>query len=469
MTLLERQRAAQLARENAAGGAAAPALPSPPPAVVTPSPEATAEVGGLQRAALIQKRALLSLQRQVKAALIAQAAPIPEEERPAMVRGEVAKLIQEIAPTIPVILGRAERRAMEEKIVTDVLGLGPLEALLADHSITEILVNGPDTVFVERYGVMSRVQTSFESPAHLMQVIERIVGPLGRRVDESSPMVDARLPDGSRVNVVVPPLTIHGASLTIRRMREDPLGVSEMVDNGTASQEMIDFLAHCVRARVNMVVSGGGSAGKTTTLNALSGFIAPGERIITIEDAAELQLNQRQVIRLESRPANAEGKGLVTIRDLLINALRMRPDRIVIGECRGGEALDMLQAMNTGHDGSMTCVHASSPAQALSRIETMVLMAGHELPSRAIREQIGAAIHVVVHQQRLRDGSRRILEICEVLGFEGTQVHIAPIFRFEQSRIGEGGQVIGEFRRVGGLPRIAERLQAAGEAVEGWE
>ena len=347
---------------------------------------------------------------------------------------------------------RAERQKIIEDILDEIIGLGPLEPLLKDPDITEIMVNSPTNIYIEREGKISRASIAFRDNGHIMQVIDKIVSPLGRRIDESSPMVDARLPDGSRVNAVIPPLSVQGPCITIRKFSKEPYGIDDLVSFGTLSAEMAQFLRACVQARVNILVSGGIGSGKTTTLNVLSSFIPDDERIITIEDAAELQLHQEHVITLESRPPNIEGKGRVTIRDLVINSLRMRPDRIIVGEVRGAETLDMLQAMNTGHEGSITTCHANSSRDALARIETMVLMAGTELPSRAIREQISSALNLIVHQSRLRDGTRKITAISEIVGMEGNTITLQDIFVFEQSGIDAKGNVIGRFRPTGIVP-----------------
>jgi pilus assembly protein CpaF len=361
-------------------------------------------------------------------------------------------------------LDRNTRQRLLNALLADILGYGPLDELLTDDSISDIMVNGPNKVYVERNNKMQRTAIRFDSDPHLMQIISRIVVGVGRRVDESSPMVDARLPDGSRVNVIIPPLAVKGAAVTIRKFRKDPLQVQDLVSNGTLTQPMADFLKACVNARMNIVVAGGGSSGKTTTLNVLSSFIPHDERIITVEDAAELQLRQVHVIGLESRPANVEGKGGVSIRELVINTLRMRPDRIVVGEVRSGEALDMLQAMNTGHDGSLTTVHANTPRDSISRLETLVLMAGMELPSRAIREQIASAINIIIQQSRMRDGSRKVTYISEVIGIEGDQISIQDIFVFKQTGF-ENGKVMGMHTATGALPRCLEVLVSTGNEV----
>jgi pilus assembly protein CpaF len=363
-----------------------------------------------------------------------------------------------------ITLTNQQRESLLGALLADILGFGPLDLLLADDAISDILVNGPNKVYIERSNKMQRAAIRFDSDAHLMQVIQRIVTGVGRRVDESSPMVDARLPDGARVNVIIAPLAVRGASITIRKMRKDPLQINDLIANGTLTEEMSAFIKACVNARMNIVVAGGGSSGKTTTLNVLSSFIPHDERIITVEDAAELQLRQIHVIKLESRPNNVEGKGGVSIRDLVINTLRMRPDRIVVGEVRSGEALDMLQAMNTGHDGSLTTVHANSPKDTISRLETLVLMAGMELPSRAIREQIASAINIVIQQNRMRDGTRRITYISEITGIEGDQISLQDVFVYKQTGY-ENGKVTGFHTATGAIPRIMELLVSTGNEV----
>jgi len=385
---------------------------------------------------------------------------------PDAVTAKLSELVSEVAVEMAMTLTRQDKQRLLETLVNDVLGLGPLEGLLADPDITEVMINGPKQIYVEQKGRITRSPVTFESNDQLMQVIDRIVSTIGRRVDESSPMVDARLKDGSRVNVIIPPLALRGPTVTIRKFSRDPLTVENLIQFGSVTQEMIDFTRACVRSRLNVVVSGGTGSGKTTTLNVLSGFIPSDERIVTIEDAAELQLRQEHVVVLETRPANVEGRGRVSIRDLVINSLRMRPDRIVVGECRGGEALDMLQAMNTGHDGSLTTVHANSPSDALSRLETMVLMAGAELPSRAIREQIGSAINVIVQQSRLRDGTRKIVSIAEVLGYDGERVRLQDIFVFKQTGVDGDGNVLGALTPTGVIPQCLEHLAASGEGLD---
>ena len=356
----------------------------------------------------------------------------------------------------------AEREQMLSDVLDEVFGLGPLEPLLRDPTISDILVNTHKQVFVERNGVLERVAAGFQDDRHLMRVIDRIVSAVGRRVDDSSPMVDARLQDGSRVNAIIPPLAVDGPLLSIRRFPAERLKAEDLVNLRALTRPMLDFLTHCVRARLNVLISGGTGAGKTTLLNVLSGFISERERICTIEDAAELQLRQEHVVRLETRPPNVEGKGAVRQRQLVINALRMRPDRIVVGEVRGEEALDMLQAMNTGHDGSLTTVHANSARDALGRIETMVAMANMNLPERATRQQIASAIHLVVQQSRMSDGSRKVTGISEITGMEGDVITMQEIFTFEKVGVTQDGKVIGRFRATGVRPKCCERLKASG-------
>ena len=358
-----------------------------------------------------------------------------------------------------------DREELVSDVLNEALGLGPLEIYLADETVSEIMVNAPAEVYVERSGRLERVQKAFSSPRAVLGVIERIVAPLGRHVDESSPLVDARLPNGSRVNAIIPPLALKGPALTIRKFRRHLLAVSDLVALRALTGAMAEFLETCVKARRNIVISGGTGSGKTTLLNVLAAYIPEGERIVTIEDAAELQLPQEHCVRLEARPPNIEGKGAVTIRDLVRNALRMRPDRIVVGECRGGEALDMLQAMNTGHDGSLTTLHANSPRDALARLETMVLMSGMDLPLRAIREQVVSAVNLIIQQQRYADGTRRICAISEVRGMEGDAIALADVFRFEQDGFDPEGRVIGRFVATGVVPAFYQDLQQRGIAV----
>ena len=351
---------------------------------------------------------------------------------------------------------------LEREVFNEALRLGPLEDLLADDSVTEIMVNGPHRVYVERRGKLQLTDLQFLDNASVLAVIERIVSPIGRRIDESQPYVDARLEDGSRVNAIIPPLALSGPTITIRKFAKKTLTVTDFVNFGTWTYNAAEFMKACVVMRKNIIVAGGTGSGKTTLLNLLSGFIPTSERIVTVEDAAELRLVQPHVVRLEARPPNIEGRGAVTIRDLVKNCLRMRPDRIIVGECRGGEALDMLQAMNTGHDGSLTTVHANSPRDVISRLETMVLMSGMELPSRAIREQIASAVDIIIHESRLSDGSRKVVAISEVTGMEGQQIVMQDIFQFRQSGIDEHGKVIGQFRPTGAIPTFYEHLKSRG-------
>ncbi|HZO17336.1 MAG TPA: CpaF family protein [Gemmatimonadaceae bacterium] len=358
-------------------------------------------------------------------------------------------------------LSQNEREEVVEQIVYEIIGLGPIEPLFRDPTISDILVNGAHEIYIERYGKLIRVPAAFRNDAHLLSVIDRIVSKVGRRVDESSPMVDARLPDGSRVNAIIPPLALDGPVLSIRRFEAD-LAVQQLIQNGTLTESMIRLLAGCVHARLNIIISGGTGSGKTTLLNALSSFIPADERVITIEDAAELRLMQEHVVRLETRPPNAEGRGEVISRDLVKNALRMRPDRIIVGEVRSAEALDMLQAMNTGHEGSLTTIHANTPRDALARLETMILMAGTALPTRAMREQISSAVDVIIQIARLADGSRRVMSITEVTGMEGDVVTTQEVYRFRRRGITAEGQVVGQFESTGVRPLFVDRLSVAG-------
>lgn len=364
--------------------------------------------------------------------------------------------------TMNVSLTRGERFQLVDDICDELLGLGPLEPLLKDDKITEIMINGHQDIFVEQKGKLMLTDTHFHDEAHLMSIIERILTPLGRRVDESSPLVDARLSDGSRVNIIIPPLALNGATVTIRKFSKKALSVKDLISFGTLSQSMADFLEACVKARLNILVSGGTGSGKTTTLNVLSSFIPHTDRIVTIEDAAELRLQQRHVVTLEARPANLEGRGAITIRDLVRNALRMRPDRIIVGECRAGEALDMLQAMNTGHDGSLTTAHANTPRDVLSRLETMVLMAGMELPVRAVRTQVSSALDLIIQQSRIRDGSRKITHITEVQGMEGDTIILQDLYKYVQDYIDENGKSIGHYEGSGLQPQFIDKFKMNG-------
>lgn len=358
--------------------------------------------------------------------------------------------------------GKVDRKRVVTELINDLTGFGPINPLLLDEDVSEVMVNGPNMVYCERKGRLELTDITFRDHEHVMSVIEKIVAPIGRRIDESSPMVDARLPDGSRVNAIIPPLALNGPTLTIRKFSKDPFTIEDLIRFGTLSREMAIFLEACVKARLNVFVSGGTGSGKTTTLNVLSNFIPNDERIVTIEDAAELQLGQEHVVSLESRPPNIEGNGSISIRDLVRNSLRMRPDRIVIGEVRGGEALDMLQAMNTGHDGSLATGHSNSPRDMIARLETMVLLAGVELPVKAIREQIAGAIDLIIQQSRLKDGTRKIVKISEVQGLEGDVIVLQDIFTFEQHGLDQNGKIIGKLIPTGVRPKFYEQLETSG-------
>jgi pilus assembly protein CpaF len=378
------------------------------------------------------------------------------------VRREVSQILENLVMGESTPMTLQERERLSQEVLNEVFGLGPLEPLLNDSSISDILVNTHRQVYIERNGILEPTPIQFRDDQHLMTIIDRIVSAVGRRVDESSPMVDARLPDGSRVNAIIPPLSIDGPSLSIRRFGRDRLKAEDLVRNRTLTAPMLELLKGCIQARLNMLISGGTGAGKTTLLNMLSQFISDRERIITIEDAAELQLHQRHVVRLETRPPNIEGQGAIRQRQLVINALRMRPDRILVGEVRGEEALDMLQAMNTGHEGSLTTIHANTPRDALSRLETMVAMANLNLPDSAIRHQITSAIDVIAQVSRLSDGTRKVISIAEVTGMEGEIITMQDIFVYQKKGIGPNGQVLGEFMPTGIRPKFAERLLVAG-------
>lgn len=400
------------------------------------------------------------LKTRVQNKLLSELDPTMDISKTDEVRQNIQELFEQILNEENIVLSRPERARLFEQIAAEILGLGPLQTLLEDASITEIMVNGAKNIYVERKGKIHRVPVTFENNEHVMRIIDRIVAPLGRRIDESSPYVDARLSDGSRVNAVIPPISLVGPTITIRKFSKSPITVEQLIQYETLSQETIQFLKVCVEAKINVVISGGTGSGKTTLLNVLSGFIPSDERIITIENAAELQLRQEHVVTLESRNPNIEGRGEITIRQLVINSLRMRPDRIVVGEIRDEAALDMLQAMNTGHDGSMTTLHSNSPRDSLARLETMVLMAGMDLPSRSIREQISSAIDLIVHQERMRDGSRKVVHITEVSGMEGEVITTTDLFVFEQTGMDEG-KILGRLRATGLRPKFMEKIEAA--------
>jgi pilus assembly protein CpaF len=408
-----------------------------------------------------QRDTYLDLKSRVQNRLLAELDPSMDISKVNEVRTTIQELFEQVLAEENIVLSRPERHRLFEQIAAEILGFGPLQPLLEDETITEVMVNGAKNIYVERSGKITRVPLSFESDDHVMRIIDRIVAPMGRRIDESSPYVDARLPDGSRVNAVIPPISLVGPTLTIRKFFKNPITIEQLIEFGTLTPESLQFLKACVESRLNVVISGGTGSGKTTLLNILSQFIPNDERIITIENAAELQLRQEHVVTLESRPPNIEGRGEVTIRQLVINALRMRPDRIIVGEIRDDAALDMLQAMNTGHDGSMTTAHSNSPRDTLARIETMALMAGLELPVRAIREQVASAIDLIVHQERLRDGTRKVVNITEISGMEGDVITMTDIFLFEQSGF-EDGKVIGRLRPTSLRPKFIDKIEASG-------
>ncbi|MFC2028521.1 CpaF family protein [Chloroflexota bacterium] len=400
------------------------------------------------------------LKSRVQNKLLAELDPSMDISKTDEVRKNIQDLFEQILNEENIVLSRPERARLFEQIAAEILGLGPIQSLLEDGSVTEIMVNGSNNIYIERKGKIHRVPIAFEDDDHVMRIIDRIVAPLGRRIDESSPYVDARLPDGSRVNAVIPPISLGGPTITIRKFFTNPITVEQLIQYESVTQEVIDFLKACVEAKLNIVISGGTGSGKTTLLNVLSGYIPADERILTIENAAELQLRQEHVVTLEARPPNIEGSGEITIRQLVVNSLRMRPDRIIVGEVRDEAALDMLQAMNTGHDGSMTTLHSNSPRDTLARLETMVLMAGMDLPSRSIREQIRSAIDIIIHQERLPDGSRKIVNVTEISGMEGEVITTTDIFLFEQTGV-ENGKIVGKIKPTGLRPKFIEKIEAA--------
>ena len=377
-------------------------------------------------------------------------------------RREIRVVVEHLCDTENPLLNRAERERLVEEVLDEAFGFGPLELLLKEEGVADIMINGPKSVFLEKNGRIIKSDVTFRDNDHLLQILDRIVSRVGRRIDETSPMVDARLPDGSRLNAIIPPLALDGPSLTIRRFGSNPLTLEDLLKFGTFTPEMVMFLEGAMKARLNIIISGGTGSGKTTLLNTLSSFISNDNRIITIEDAAEIQLQQEHVLRLETRPPNIEGKGKVTATDLVKNALRMRPDRIIIGECRGGEALDMLQAMNTGHDGSMTTVHANNPRDAISRIETLVNMSGCDLPLSAVRKQVASAVHLIIQVNRLQGGPRKVTYITEVVGMEGDTIVMQEIFKFQQDGIGENGKAFGHFESTGVRPKCIEHMETSG-------
>lgn len=382
----------------------------------------------------------------------------PYNSREAFVMQKLDDIFARLGSKVPASI----RQQLTRETRNEVLGYGPIQPLLDDDEVTEVMVNGPNKIYVEKKGQLQKTGVTFENDAHVLRVIDRIILPLGRRVDADSPTVDARLPDGSRVNAVIPPVAIDGPTLTIRKFRRDKLTMQQLIEYGSLTPSMAEFLRACVVSRLNIVISGGTGSGKTTLLNVLSSMIPSDERIVTIEDAAELQLQQDHIVRLETKVANVDGRGQVSIRDLVRNSLRMRPDRIVVGECRGGETLDMLQAMNTGHDGSLTTLHANTPRDALARLETMVLMAGMDLPVKVIRQQVSSAVDLIIQQTRLKDGSRKVTFVTEVAGMEGDTIVLTDIFKFEQTGMTTDGKVIGELKPSGIRPMFTPRLEAAG-------
>ena len=389
-------------------------------------------------------------------AMEAEGTPVAQQNN--FIKQNVGRMFEKTQLILPDNL----KRQIAEQVLNNLLGYGPIQTLLDDPDISEIMVNGPKKVFIEKNGQLTKSRVVFEDDAHVLRIIDRIILPLGRRVDADSPAVDARLPDGSRVNAVVRPVAIDGPSITIRKFRKDKLKVDDLIRFGSITRPMADFLQACVKAHLNIIISGGTGSGKTTLLNVMSGFIPENERIITIEDAAELQLQQDHVLRMETKTANIDGVGLVSIRDLVRNSLRMRPDRIIVGEVRGGEALDMLQAMNTGHDGSLTTIHANTPRDAISRLETLVLMAGMDLPLKVVRQQVSSAIDLIVQQSRLKDGQRKVIGITEVAGMEGDTVVLTDIFKFDQTGVAANGKVLGELVATGLRPNFSPRLESAG-------
>ncbi len=426
-----------------------------------PRPQSPNQPAGTKQSAVSLNQSYIRVRERVQRRLLADLSPVIDTNDTVSVRRALEQIFVETLQEERLPMSRTDRSALFEQIVADVLGYGPIEPFLRDESITEILVNGADQVFIERNGILEETDVRFRDTDEVMHVIDRIVTPLGRRIDESSPMVDARLPDGSRVNIIIPPLALDGPSISIRKFARAIFDPEDLMRLNTLTRDMTDFLQACVQARLNIVVSGGTSTGKTTVLNALSSFLPARERIVTIEDSAELQLHQRHVVRLESRPPNVEGKGQITIRQLVINSLRMRPDRIIVGEVRSGEALDMLQAMNTGHDGSITTAHSNTPRDTLARVATMALMAGMDLPLRAIREQISSAFDLVVHLNRLADGSRKIVKITEVQGMEGDVIVMQDIFSFVQTGIHKG-KIEGYFTAHGIRPQFMDKIEASG-------
>jgi pilus assembly protein CpaF len=458
MSLLRRVEKAQQAAGNTGTGAMVPFTPPAPPA--TNPPSASRMPPPPQQAVTSRDDLLTSIRHRLQGEII-RAFDSLLDVAPTDVRAKIEAIVERVVEEGGFAVTRLERARLVDEMVNDVTGFGPLEPLLKDESITEVMVNGPSHVYIERSGKIQRIDNVFLNDEHVLRIIDRIIAPMGRRIDESSPRVDARLPDGSRVNAIIEPLSLVGPVITVRKFSTRPYTVDDLIRFGTATPEMFDFLRACIEARLNLFVSGGTGSGKTTTLNVLSSFIPNDERIVTIEDAAELQLRQEHVVTLESRPPNLEGEGEITIRNLLRNAMHMRPDRIIVGECRGGEALDMLQAMTTGHDGSLSTGHANSPKDMLRRLETMILMTGYDMPLRAIREQIASAVDLIVHTARLKDGTRKITNITEIFGIEDDEILTQDIFTFEQTDFRDG-RIVGELRPTGVRPTFMPQFAKNG-------
>jgi len=452
MSLLKRIEQGKSAQTQAGQ----PSTTGGPPSLITLQARRVVPPGVTQ-----QKDTYTDLKTRVQNRLLSELDPSMDITKVNEVRSTIQDLFEQVLAEENIVLSRPERQRLFEQISAEILGYGPIQPLLEDDTVTEVMVNGAKNIYIERAGKIIRIPVAFESDEHVMRVIDRIVAPLGRRIDESSPYVDARLPDGSRVNAIIPPISLVGPVLTVRKFARNPITLEQLIEFGTVTPEALQFLKACVESRLNLIISGGTGSGKTTLLNILSQFIPADERIVTVENAAELQLRQEHVVTLESRPPNIEGRGEVTIRQLVINCLRMRPDRIIVGEIRDEAALDMLQAMNTGHDGSMTTAHSNSPRDSLARLETMVMMAGMELPVRAIREQVSSAIDLIIHQERMRDGTRKVVNITEVSGMEGDVITMTDIFVFEQSGF-EGGKIIGRLRPTGLRPKFMDKIEASG-------
>ena len=460
MSLLQRVERAQQAANTAANtppSHGAPAAPAPPPTALVPVIDPARPSSRTPAREELIREIRLILQTEIVGAFDSLVDAPPNEVRP-----RIEGIFDRVVTKHSLAVTRDERARLIEEMINDVTGFGPIEPLLHDESITEVMVNGPDHIYIERGGKILRVDTTFLNDEHVLRVIDRIITPMGRRIDETSPRVDARLPDGSRVNAIIEPLSLIGPVITVRKFSTRPYTVDDLIRFGTATPEMFEFVRACIEARLNLFVSGGTGSGKTTTLNVLSGFIPNDERIVTIEDAAELQLRQEHVVTLESRPPNLEGEGEITIRNLLRNAMHMRPDRIIVGECRSGEALDMLQAMTTGHDGSLSTGHANSPRDMLRRLETMVLMTGYQMPLRAIREQIASAVDLIVHTARLKDGTRKIISMTEIYGIEDDEILTQDIFEFKQTGVREDGKIEGELVSTGHRPTFMPQFARNG-------